>query len=62
MAMGRVVVSMTMEVCTYKTVLSCFSSHSARQKKRAGMCNRVINAKNKSKKNSILLELPDYVI
>ena len=46
MAMGRVVVSMTMEVCTYKTVL--ITQYQA--KKRLGMCKRVMNAKNKSKK------------
>lgn len=34
--MGRVVVSMTMELSTYKAVLSCFSSHSARQKGELG--------------------------
>ena len=53
MAMGRVVVSMTMEVCTYKTVL--ITQYQA--KKRLGMCKRVMNAKNKSKKKkkSILL-------
>lgn len=36
MAMGRVVVSMTMKLCTYKTVLSCFLSHSMRQKRESG--------------------------
>lgn len=42
MAMGRVVVSMTMEVRTYKMVLSCFSSRSVRQKPTAAVNRKQI--------------------
>lgn len=55
MAMGRVVVSMTMDLCTYKTVLSRFTSSQYEAKKRVGIWNWEIKAFHKNK--SILMQL-----